>query len=118
MLFRSIEANLKETQLTHVVVGQNARIVLDAFPDHAWTAKVRSISPSTGAELSILPPQNATGNWVKVVQRIPVRLEIGPVHPAITLRSGMTVSVSIDTERRPTLIGVIGEALARRGGRE
>ncbi len=107
-----IEANLKETQLTHVAVGQRARIVLDAFPDHAWDATVDSISPSTGAELSILPPQNASGNWVKVVQRIPVRLEIGAVHPSITLRAGMTVSVSIDTERTPTLIDVIGDALA------
>ncbi len=113
-----IEANLKETQLTHVKVGQRARIVLDAYPDHAWDATVKSISPSTGAELSILPPQNASGNWVKVVQRIPVRLEIGPVHPSVTLRSGMTVGVSIDTERRPTLIDVIGEALAWRGERE
>ncbi len=113
-----IEANLKETQLTHVAVGQRARIVLDAFPDHAWDATVDSISPSTGAELSILPPQNATGNWVKVVQRIPVRLDIGAVHPSITLRAGMTVSVSIDTERTPTLIGVIGNALAWKSERE
>ncbi len=113
-----IEANLKETQLTHIAVGQRARIVLDAFPDHAWDATVNSISPSTGAELSILPPQNASGNWVKVVQRIPVRLEIGAVHPSITLRAGMTVSVSIDTERKPTLIGVIGNALAWKSERE
>ncbi len=113
-----IEANLKETQLTHVAVGQRARIVLDAFPDHAWDATVNSISPSTGAELAILPPQNASGNWVKVVQRIPVRLQIGTVHPSITLRSGMTVSVSIDTERKPTLIGVIGDALAWKSERE
>jgi len=107
-----IEANLKETQLTHIAVGQRARIVLDAFPDHTWEATVNSISPSTGAELSILPPQNASGNWVKVVQRIPVRLKIGDVHPSITLRSGMTVSVAIDTERKPTLVDLIGEALA------
>jgi len=113
-----IEANLKETQLTHVAVGQRVSIVLDAFPDHAWDATVHSISPSTGAELSILPPQNASGNWVKVVQRIPVRLEIGAVHPSITLRAGMTVSVSIDTERKPTLIDVIGDALAWKSERE
>ena len=113
-----IEANLKETQLTHIVVGQHARIVLDAFPDHAWDATVNSISPSTGAELSILPPQNASGNWVKVVQRIPVRLKIGAVHPSITLRAGMTVSISIDTGRNPSLIDVIGEALAWKSERE
>ena len=113
-----IEANLKETQLTHVEGGQRASIVLDAFPDHSWDATVHSISPSTGAELSILPPQNASGNWVKVVQRIPVRLQIGAVHPSITLRSGMTVSVSIDTERKPTLIDFIGDALAWKSERE
>ena len=113
-----IEANLKETQLTHVAVGQRASIVLDAFPDHAWDATIHSISPSTGAELSILPPQNASGNWVKVVQRIPVRLQIGAVHPSITLRAGMTVSVSIDTERKPTRIDGIGDALAGKSERE
>jgi membrane fusion protein (multidrug efflux system) len=113
-----IEANLKETQLTHVKIGQRARIVLDAFPDHAWDATVMSISPWTGAELSILPPQNASGNWVKVVQRIPVRLEIGAIHPSVTLRSGMTVSVAIDTGRTPSLIGVIGDALAWKSARE
>ena len=71
-----VEANLKETQLTHIRVGQAAEIVVDAFPDLAWRARVASISPSTGAELSVLPPQNASGNWVKIVQRVPVRLEI------------------------------------------
>ena len=107
-----IEANLKETQLTHVRAGQLARIIIDAYPDHEWTAKVMSISPSTGAELSVLPPQNASGNWVKVVQRVPVRLELQRVHNNLPLRAGMTVSVSIDTERDRSLFRMINSALA------
>ena len=98
-----IEANLKETQLANVSPGQPARVVVDAYPDRRWTARVASISPSTGAELSVLPPQNATGNWVKVVQRVPVRLVFEDVHPALRLRAGMTVSVRIDTGRERSL---------------
>ncbi|NBP71903.1 MAG: HlyD family secretion protein [Alphaproteobacteria bacterium] len=107
-----IEANLKETQLTYVRPGQSARILIDAYPDQEWTAKVISISPSTGAELSVLPPQNASGNWVKVVQRVPVRLEFGRVHDGLPLRAGMTVSVSIDTERDRSLFRMMNSALA------
>ena len=62
-----VEANLKETDLTHVKVGQDTVIQVDSYPDHVWRAKVESISMATGAEFSLLPPQNATGNWVKVV---------------------------------------------------
>ena len=66
-----VEANFKETDLTNVVVGQKATVVLDIYPDITWDAEVESISPATGAEFAILPPQNASGNWVKVVQRLP-----------------------------------------------
>jgi membrane fusion protein (multidrug efflux system) len=92
-----VEANFKETQLTHMKVGQVATIVADAYPDHEWRAKVRTISPATGAEFAVLPPQNATGNWVKIVQRVPVQLgiELAPGDPP--LRAGMTVTVSVDT---------------------
>ena len=107
-----IEANLKETQLAHVRPGQKARIVIDAYPDHEWTAQVLSISPSTGAELSVLPPQNASGNWVKVVQRVPVRLKLDRVHEGVQLRAGMTVEVSIDTGRDRSLFRMMGTALA------
>ena len=107
-----IEANLKETQLAHVRPGQTARIVIDAYPDHEWTAKVLSISPSTGAELSVLPPQNASGNWVKVVQRVPVRLKLDRIHDGVALRAGMTVEVSIDTGRDRSLFRMMGTALA------
>ena len=108
-----VEANLKETQLTHIRVGQEAEIVVDAFPDLSWRAKVSSISPSTGAELSVLPPQNASGNWVKIVQRVPVRLEIdGGTGRPFDMPAGATVSVSIDTERDVSLFDVVGSALA------
>ena len=92
-----LEANLKESQLTNVRVGQSATVEVDAYPDLEWQATISSISHATGAQFALLPPQNATGNWVKVVQRIPVRLEIEPNPDAPPLRAGMTVSVSIDT---------------------
>mgnify|MGYP001191210114 CR=1 FL=1 len=111
-----VEANLKETQLTHVRPGQTAIVVVDAYPDHEWKASVSSISPSTGSELSVLPPQNASGNWVKVVQRVPVRLKFDGNSPGPTLRTGMTVNVSIDTKFDRSLFKMIGTALARIGG--
>ena len=92
-----VEANLKETELTNVEVGQKATIKVDAYPGVIWQARVESISPATGAEFSLLPPQNATGNWVKVVQRIPVRFAIENVAGMPTLRAGMSVLVEIDT---------------------
>jgi membrane fusion protein (multidrug efflux system) len=94
-----VEANFKETQLAGVRVGQAARIVADAYPDVAWQARVSAIAPATGAEFAVLPPQNATGNWVKIVQRVPVHfsIEMAPGQPA--LRAGMTVTVSVDTGR-------------------
>lgn len=108
-----IEANLKETQLTHIRIGMMAEIVVDAYPDRSWRAKVVSISPSTGAELSVLPPQNATGNWVKIVQRVPVRLEVDTsAGGQFTMPTGVTVDVSIDTQRDVSLFGMVGSALA------
>jgi len=74
-------------------------VVADAYPEHEWSARVASISPTTGSEFAVIPPQNASGNWVKVVQRLPVRLEIEPRDDAPALRAGMTVTVTIDTER-------------------
>ena len=95
-----VEANFKETELTHVRVGQKARIVLDTYPDASWEAVVESVSPATGAEFAILPPQNASGNWVKVVQRLPVKLRLLPHEGEPSLRAGMTATVSIDTGRQ------------------
>lgn len=94
-----VEANLKETQLTHVLEGQSASVTVDAYPGVEWSATVDAIAPATGAEFSVLPPQNATGNWVKVVQRIPVLLDVEQPPGGDPLRAGMTVAVSIDTER-------------------
>jgi len=92
-----VEANLKETELTHVTEGQTATVTVDAYPNAEWKARVASIAPATGAEFSILPPQNATGNWVKVVQRVPVRLNIVETSGGPPLRAGMSVVVTIDT---------------------
>lgn len=98
-----VEANLKETQLTHVLEGQSASITVDAYPGVEWSASVDAIAPATGAEFSVLPPQNATGNWVKVVQRIPVLLDVERPPKDHPLRAGMTVAVAIDTERERAL---------------
>ena len=107
-----IEANLKETDLANVRVGQRATVVADAYPDFEWPALVESISPATGAEFAVLPPQNATGNWVKVVQRLPVRLRIETPKGAPPLRAGMSVHAAIDTERERPLLTVIRESWA------
>ena len=108
-----VEANLKEVHLTYVEVGQRATIVVDAYPDVVWNATIESISPATGAEFALLPPQNATGNWVKVVQRVPVRLRLEAVPGAPLLRAGMTVAVSIDTHHERDLKAIIDGVLAR-----
>ncbi|MGE3918689.1 MAG: HlyD family secretion protein, partial [Hyphomicrobiaceae bacterium] len=92
-----VQANFKETELTFVKVGQAATVHVDTYPDLSWTGKVVSISGATGAEFAILPPQNATGNWVKVVQRLPVRVRLQPMPGAPPLRAGMSVVVDIDT---------------------
>ena len=98
-----IDANLKETDLTYVKVGDKVEITVDAYPGRVWTGKVESISPASGAEFSILPPQNASGNWVKVVQRIPVRIAVEQKEGYPTLRSGMSVIVEIDTGHKRSL---------------
>lgn len=103
-----VDANFKETELTHVRVGQKATVVLDIYPDVTWQAQVESISPATGAEFAILPPQNASGNWVKVVQRLPVRLRLIPGPDAPPLRAGMTATAKIDTGRERSLADLFG----------
>jgi membrane fusion protein, multidrug efflux system len=107
-----VEANLKETQLEHVEVGQQVEIDADAYPNDLWIGQVASISPATGAEFALIPPQNATGNWVKVVQRLPVRIAVEPAAGQPPLRAGMTVTVSIDTEREPELAKFFNRAVA------
>ena len=91
-----IEANFKETDLARLRVGQDARVRVDSYPGVKWHARVASIAPSSGAEFSVLPAQNASGNWVKVVQRIPVRLElVAPAEHPQVLRAGMSAEVEV-----------------------
>ena len=73
-----VDANPKETDLTYVRPGQPVTITIDAFPDKQWSGAVGAISPGTGAQFAILPPQNAAGNWIKIVQRVPMRIEFAP----------------------------------------
>ncbi len=107
-----VEANLKETQLEHVLAGQRVEIAVDAYSSDSWEGEVASISPATGAEYALIPPQNATGNWVKVVQRLPVRIAVHPRPGQPPLRAGMTVTVTIDTEREPQLARLAKDAVA------
>tara|TARA_B110000902_G_scaffold198003_1_gene224680 strand:+ start:650 stop:1678 length:1029 start_codon:yes stop_codon:yes gene_type:complete len=94
-----VEANFKETDLTHLQVGQPATIKVDSYPDQQWQGHVASIAPGTGSEFSLLPAQNSTGNWVKVVQRITVNLAIDPLtsDSSIGLTAGMSALVKVDT---------------------
>jgi membrane fusion protein (multidrug efflux system) len=100
-----IEANFKETQLAGLRAGLPATVVADAYPGRQWEATVKAIAPATGAEFALLPPQNATGNWVKIVQRVPVQLALEPQRDGPALRAGMTVTVRIDTGRERGLPG-------------
>jgi len=100
-----VEANFKETELTHMRAGQDATVVVDTYPDVEFHAKVESLSPGTGLTFSLLPPENATGNWVKVVQRLPVRLALDHVDADTPLHAGLSVTVEVDTHyRRPWLV--------------
>jgi len=95
-----VEANFKETELTRVRVGQPVTITVDTYPDMKCTGKVTSLAQSTGAEFAVLPPQNATGNWVKVVQRIPLRTSVQCRDGDPPLRVGMSATIDIDTGHR------------------
>ena len=98
-----IDANVKETDLTYVKRGDRVAIEVDTYPGKVWLGSVESISPASGSEFSILPAQNASGNWVKVVQRIPVRIRVDRQPGDPILRSGMSVTVDIDTGHRRSL---------------
>jgi len=100
-----VEANFKETDLTHVVTGQPAAVTVDTYPGMVCQIHVSSISAATGAEFALLPPQNSSGNWVKVVQRIPVRLEVVGCSDRLPLRAGMSAVVEIDTGRQNSILG-------------
>jgi membrane fusion protein (multidrug efflux system) len=106
-----LEANFKEDQLAHMRVGQEASVEVDSYPGKVFTGKVASVSPGTGSQFSVLPPENATGNWVKVVQRLPVRVELAALDPAFPLHSGLSANVDVDTRYKRHLFGR-GETLA------
>lgn len=95
-----IEANFKEVQLAQMHEGQHATVKIDRYPGRKFSAVVTSVSPSTGSQFSLLPPENATGNWVKVVQRVPVRLELADADAGILLQSGLSANVVVDTRSR------------------
>ncbi|RIY03458.1 HlyD family secretion protein [Aureimonas flava] len=92
-----VDSNLKETDLVHVKVGDEADVVVDNYPDLVLRGKVASVAPASGSVFSLLPAQNASGNWVKVVQRIPVRVTLDDVPDGVALRVGSSATVSIET---------------------
>jgi membrane fusion protein (multidrug efflux system) len=105
-----VEANPKETDLTYVRAGQPVTITVDTFPSRQWRGIVTAISPGTGAQFTILPPQNAAGNWIKIVQRVPLRIEFDPGQDVQRLRSGMSATVEIDTGHRGRLARLFGSS--------
>jgi membrane fusion protein, multidrug efflux system len=110
-----VEANPKETDLTFVRPGQAVAITIDAFPSRHWTGVVSAISPGTGAQFSILPPQNAAGNWIKIVQRVPVRIEFSPGQDVRRLRAGMSAVIEIDTGRVGRIASLFGSSAVAEG---
>jgi membrane fusion protein (multidrug efflux system) len=113
-----IDANPKETDLTHVRPGQAVTVTVDAFPDRRLQGTVAAISPGTGAQFAILPPQNAAGNWIKIVQRVPIRVEFAPGQDLRRLRAGMSATVEIDTGRLSRLALILGGSAAAEQDRD
>ena len=104
-----VDANPKESDFTHVAVGQTVTLEVDAFPNHVFKGTVGSLSPGTGAQFAILPPQNAMGNFVKVVQRVPVRVYFDKDDKFVgRLKAGMSVYATIDTNHRRSLAALFG----------
>jgi membrane fusion protein (multidrug efflux system) len=92
-----IVANFKETQISHMAPGQKVSVEVDAFPDAEIIGHIASFAPATGAQFSLLPPENATGNFTKITQRVPVRIELDDSKWAKALRPGLSVVVNVDT---------------------
>jgi membrane fusion protein (multidrug efflux system) len=104
-----VDANPKESDFTYVAIGQPVTIDVDAFPNHVFKGTVGSLSPGTGAQFAILPPQNATGNFVKVVQRVPVRIYFDSNDKYVQkLKAGMSAYTTIDTGHRRSLAALLG----------
>ncbi|MBV7438210.1 HlyD family secretion protein [Aeromonas sp. sif2416] len=100
-----VEANFTETELTHVQPGQRVDISVDTYPDAHWTGVVESLSPATGSEFSVIPAQNATGNWVKIAQRVAVRIRLQEGADQPLLRAGLSAIAEIDTGHKRSLLG-------------
>ena len=110
-----IEANFKETDLTHMIEGQPVEVTLDTYPDHVLRGAIGSIGAGTGSEFALLPAQNASGNWVKVVQRVPLRVRLDDGQDLPSLRTGMSASVEVDTGHARGLPKVVSRTLAALG---
>ena len=100
-----VEANFKESQLTYMRPGQPATVEIDSYPGHDFKAHVVSVAPGTGSEFSVLPAEDATGNWVKVVQRLPVRIALDADEIKQPLRAGLSATAEVDTGHRRSLFG-------------
>jgi membrane fusion protein (multidrug efflux system) len=114
-----VDANLKESDFTYIAVGETVSIDVDAFPDHVFKGTIGSLSPGTGAQFAILPPQNATGNFVKVVQRVPVRIYFDSHDSDVQrLKAGMSAYTTIDTGHRRSLASMLGLSPAAAASRQ
>jgi membrane fusion protein (multidrug efflux system) len=116
-----LEANFKEDQLAHMQVGQHVKVEIDSYPGRDFQGTVASVSPGTGSQFSMLPAENANGNWVKVVQRLPVRIELRDLDVSVpALAAGLSASVNVDTRYQRRLFGAnvqlepLSERTARR----
>ena len=103
-----IDVNPKESDMGDLRVGLPASVTIDAFPDRRWQGKICSIAPGTGAQFSLIPAQNASGNWVKVVQRVPLRVCLDAAEDLSGLRAGMSAYVAIDTGKQRSLAALVG----------
>ena len=108
-----IEANFKEVQLARMRPGQVATVEIDRYPGRQFSAEVTSVSPSTGSQFSLLPPENATGNWVKVVQRVPVRLQLTHADADFLLQAGLSANVTVDTRSRDSKLAAGTGSISR-----
>jgi len=95
-----VSANLKETELTYIRSGNPVEITVDTYPNCTWLGSIDAISAGSDSTFSALPAENSSGNWVKVVQRIPVRINIGKSNCNVPLRAGMSTEISVDTGHR------------------
>ena len=98
-----VEANFTENDITYMHAGLPVSVTIDAYPGYKWSGTVNSLSPGTGAEFSVIPAQNATGNWVKITQRVPVRIQLDANQDAPPLRAGLSANVEVDTEQKTRL---------------